>query len=158
MSEPVTTPDWPTPLRGALAEEWLDDKRSAGRGLSDATEACRRDLAMWAFTIAELLRLPRTHAPTRADRPGACEDELARVRLEDLGSDTIRRAAAALARQGYSPASRARMLAALRGFCRWLAAEGHSPRTRRSSRTARGRRRGCRAPSGPRSSTASWRR
>lgn len=127
MSEPVTTPDWPTPLRGALAEEWLDDKRSAGRGLSDATEAAyRRDLVVWAFTIAELLRRPSaSEGATRRDRAGAFEDELARVGLEDLEPETVRRAAAALARQDYAPASRARMLAALKGFCGWLIAEGH---------------------------------
>jgi hypothetical protein len=71
---------------------------------------------VWAFTIAELLRRPRrTEASGRPDRAGSFDDELARIGLEDLDPDTIRRAAAALARQGYAAASRARMLAALEG-------------------------------------------
>jgi integrase/recombinase XerD len=130
MSNASGRTDRPLPRLAALAEDWLDDKRSSGRGLADTTEAAyRRDLAVWAFTIAELLRRPLTDGTAgdspNADRAGSFEQELARIEVDDLELDTVRRAAAALARQHYAPASRARMLAALKGFCRWLTVEGH---------------------------------
>jgi site-specific recombinase XerD len=130
MDESTAVTGRPVPRLAALAEDWLDDKRSSGRGLADATEAAyRRDLAVWAFTIAELLRRPRMDATADGladtDRAGSFEQELGRIGVDDLEPDTVRRAAAALARQRYAPASRARMLAALKGFCRWLTAEGH---------------------------------
>jgi site-specific recombinase XerD len=45
--------------------------------------------------------------------------------VTDLTADNVKRALASLAREEYAPASRSRMLAALRGFCAWLTQEGH---------------------------------
>ena len=114
-----------SPSLAALAEEWLDDRASSGRGMAPATEAAyRRDLTAWARAIAELLRRPRPD-PVDAIPPAPFETELGRINLEDLSPENIRKAAGMLAREGYAPATRARMLAALRGLCRWLAGEGY---------------------------------
>ena len=104
-----------SPSLDALAEEWLDDKASSGRGMAAATEAAyRRDLTAWARAIAELLRRPRPE-PAQSETPaGAFEVELGRIGLEDLSPENIRKAAGMLAREGSAPATRARMLAALR--------------------------------------------
>lgn len=112
----------------ALAQQWLDERRTVGRGISAQTEsAYRRDLTTWARLIAEGSGAPGDPAaePGGAGRPVAFEAALARLDLEDLRAGEVKRALARLARAGYAPASRGRMLAALRGFCRWLVIEGH---------------------------------
>lgn len=111
----------------ALAEEWLDERRTIGRGISTQTEAAyRRDLTNWAAIIAEIAGRP---APPPAHDPDEKPDpflrELGRLELEDLSLANVKRALAQMARMDYAPASRGRMLAALRGFCRWLVIEGH---------------------------------
>ncbi|HEV7887501.1 MAG TPA: tyrosine-type recombinase/integrase [Acidimicrobiales bacterium] len=109
------------PLLWALADEWLDERQTLGRGISAATEAAyRRDLTGWAWRIAELGNLGESHPA-----PLGFQEELARLSLADLTADNVKRALASLAREAYAPASRSRMLAALRGFCGWLAQEGH---------------------------------
>jgi site-specific recombinase XerD len=106
----------------ALADEWLDERQTIGRGISANTEAAyRRDLTGWAWRIAELTSGAEEHHPA----PLGFQEELGRIGLSDLNPDSIKRALASLAREEYAPASRSRMLAALRGFCGWLAQEGH---------------------------------
>ena len=115
------------PALWALAEEWLDEKQTVGRGLAPNTEAAyRRDLTAWAYRIAELSLKPSLNPdedgpPTQA----SFERELGRIGLDDLSPDNVKRALASLAREGYAPASRSRMLAALRGFCAWLVRNNH---------------------------------
>ena len=128
------------PSLPALVDEWLDEKQTLGRGLSKASEAAyRSDLTGWAWRIAQLLNRPPAEGPPARVRSesrsglggdgdrdggrrsaGAGPAELGRITLADLNPDNTKRALASLAREGYAPASRARMLAALRGFCGWL--------------------------------------
>jgi site-specific recombinase XerD len=106
----------------ALADEWLDERQTIGRGISHATEAAyRRDVAAWAWRIAELSGDVDGHHPVAQ----GFQEELGRLRLSDLTADNVKRALASLARENYAPASRSRMLAALRGFCGWLNQEGY---------------------------------
>jgi len=106
----------------ALADEWLDERQTIGRGISANTEAAyRRDLTAWAWRLAELSPDVDGHHP----QPLGFQEELGRLTLADLTADNIKRALASLARENYAPASRSRMLAALRGFCGWLAQEGY---------------------------------
>jgi site-specific recombinase XerD len=107
----------------ALAEEWLDERRTIGRGISAQTEAAyRRDLTVWMTQIADGLGRPEY----RPDTPGTgFEKALARVELEDLNVANLKRATAGLARANYAAATRARMLASIRGICRWLVLNGH---------------------------------
>jgi site-specific recombinase XerD len=107
----------------ALADEWLDERQTIGRGISANTEAAyRRDLTAWAWRIAELKSGGSDeHHPA----PLGFQEELGRLHIGDLHADNVKRALASLAREEYAPASRARMLASLRGFCGWLSQEGH---------------------------------
>ena len=119
----------PSSRLAALAEEWLDERRTIGRGISSQTEAAyRRDLTNWATIIAENTGKPEPEPPP-ADADGAKQDPfltaLGRLDVEDLSLENVKRALASMARRDYAPASRGRMLAALRGFCRWLVIEGH---------------------------------
>lgn len=110
-----------------LAQQWLDERRTVGRGISAQTEAAyRRDLITWARLIAQGSGASEEQPAHAADpAPSLLETALACVDLEDLGAAEVKRALARLARAGYAPASRGRMLASLRGFCRWLVIEGH---------------------------------
>src|SRR5207248_3808198 len=51
--------------------------------------------------------------------------ELSRLGLDDLTEDNLGTAFASLVEEGYAAATRQRMLAAWRGWCRWLARSGH---------------------------------
>lgn len=96
-----------------VLESWLDERRTVGRGIARHTEqAYRRDLTTWATRIADAAGKPPSDEP------------LARVDLQDLDAQNVKRALAGLAREEYSAASRKRMLTSLRGFCRWLVIEG----------------------------------
>jgi site-specific recombinase XerD len=110
-----------------LAEEWLDERRTIGRGISSQTEAAyKRDLTNWALIIAEITGKPAPDAPQEGDeKPDPFLNALSRLDLEDLSLENVKRALAQMARLDYAPASRGRMLAALRGFCKWLVMEGH---------------------------------
>jgi site-specific recombinase XerD len=112
----------------ALAEEWLDERRTIGRGISTQTEAAyKRDLTNWALIIAEITGKPESDFQPQDgdDKPDPFLLALGRLDLEDLSLENVKRALAQMARLDYAPASRGRMLAALRGFCKWLVMEGH---------------------------------
>jgi integrase/recombinase XerD len=112
------------PTLWAMADEWMDERRTLGRGISSQTEAAyRRDLTAWAGIIAGLLG--KTEVPEVPGRGTTFETVLGRIELADLNPENVKRALAALARKDYAPATRARMLAALRGFTRWLVVNGH---------------------------------
>lgn len=118
----------------ALADEWIRFKRTrTRRGLSVASEmAYRSDLAAVARRVADDLgREPAAEA--MADHPGPNPGpdgappalQLGRLGVEDLTEDNLGMAFAALVEEGYAAATRARMLSAWRGWCRWLASSGH---------------------------------
>jgi site-specific recombinase XerD len=119
----------PSSKLAALAEEWLDERRTIGRGISSQTEAAyRRDLTNWASIIADNTGKPEPEPPSAdadGDKPDPFLGALGRLEVEDLSLENVKRALASMARRDYAPASRGRMLAALRGFCRWLVIEGH---------------------------------
>jgi site-specific recombinase XerD len=107
-----------------LAEEWLDERRFIGRGISGQTEAAyRRDLSTWGTVIAHIVG--KAPAPEDGFKSGRIEPALTTIQLADLTPQNLKRALAQLSRNEYAPATRGRMLAALRGFCRWLVLNGH---------------------------------
>ena len=114
-----------TPLP-ALVDEWIRFKRTrTRRGLSVASEtAYRSDLAAVARRVAEALGRPVPEEPEGAGLPAAAR-ELPRLGLPDLTDENLAVAFAALVEEGYAAATRQRMLAAWRGWCRWLARSGH---------------------------------
>ena len=121
----ITLPSSPSKVAD-LAEQWLDERRTIGRGISSQTEAAyRRDLTNWANIIADMAGRPAAPPYPPDERPDPFLRALGRLELDDLSLDPIKRALAQMARMEYAPASRGRMLAALRGFCRWLVIEGH---------------------------------
>ena len=114
------------PSLSALVDEWIRFKRTrTRRGLSVASEtAYRSDLAAVARRIADGLGRPVPGEPDGAPLPPATR-QLSRLDLPDLTDDNLAFAFAALVEEGYAAATRQRMLAAWRGWCRWLARSGH---------------------------------
>ncbi|MDP8929975.1 MAG: site-specific integrase, partial [Actinomycetota bacterium] len=55
----------------------------------------------------------------------ATNHQLARVTVDDLTEDNLAAVASALVADGYAASTRARMLSAWRGLCRWLVRHGH---------------------------------
>lgn len=109
-----------------LADRWFDERRTLGRTIGDATEeAYRRDLTRWAWHLGVLGEVPYVDGREPGTRPAGFVAELSRLTCADLGRERVLRAAAQLTRDGYAASSRARMLSAMRGFCRWLVIQGH---------------------------------
>jgi site-specific recombinase XerD len=88
-----------------LIQAWLGSLWARNRIGSARTEtAYRLDLNRWAQ---------------------ACGSGRGRLRLAHLDHLVLEAALGRLARDGYAVSTRSRMLAALRGFCGWLVANGH---------------------------------
>jgi site-specific recombinase XerD len=112
----------------ALADDWIRFKRTrTRRGLSVASEtAYRADLAAVARRVADDLGRDAYEAVVGEEVPPASR-QLGRLSLEDLTEDNLGMAFASLVEEDYAAATRARMLSAWRGWCRWLAHSGHLP-------------------------------
>ena len=94
-----------------LADDWLTEKQTLGRGLSVNSEAAyRNDLALIASRIV-------------AD--GGDSPALASLQPEDLTPQRVRAAFADLAREGAAVASRTRAIGVWKAFCAWLLDQGH---------------------------------
>ena len=94
-----------------LADDWLTEKQTLGRGLSANSEAAyRNDLALLACRMV--------------DEPG---DSLAlgALRPDDLTPQRVRAAFADLAREGAAVSSRTRAIGVWKAFCGWLLEQGH---------------------------------
>ena len=111
-----------------LVDGWVRYRRShSRRGLSPNSEtAYRQDLAALARRIAEFREYPE---PAEVGRRGgenvATNRQLARIGPEDLTAEAVEEVASRLVREGKSAATRARMLSAWRGFCRWSVLRGY---------------------------------
>jgi site-specific recombinase XerD len=114
------------PALPALVDDWIRFKRTrTRRGLSVASEtAYRADLAAVARRVADELRRPVPDEPEH-EKLSPVARELSRLGLDDLTDDNLGTAFASLVEEGYAAATRQRMLAAWRGWCRWLARSGH---------------------------------
>ena len=114
------------PALPALVDDWIRFKRTrTRRGLSVASEtAYRADLAAVARRVADQLRRPVPDEPEH-QKLSPVARELSRLGLDDLTEDNLGTAFASLVEEGYAAATRQRMLAAWRGWCRWLARSGH---------------------------------
>lgn len=86
--------------------------------------AYRADLAAVARRVADRLHRPSPEEPEGRTLPSDVR-HLSRLALHDLTDDNLGTAFATLVEEGYAAASRQRMLAAWRGWCRWLARMGH---------------------------------
>lgn len=118
--------DKPLPV---LADEWIRYKRTrTRRGLSVASEAAyRNDLAAVARRIADEAGREAYEVAAGDVAPPSGVQQLCRISLADLTEDSLGSAFAALVEEDYAAASRARMLSAWRGWCRWLARSGYLP-------------------------------
>ena len=109
-------------------EGWVRHRRvHSRRGLSANSEiAYRQDLAALARRIADFRSYPEAKPVGPGPRvPNAVTNgQLARVQPDDLTAESVAEVASQLVRENKSAATRARMLAAWRGFCRWMVLEG----------------------------------
>src|SRR2546428_5272745 len=116
------------PAPPALVDDGIRFKRPrTRRGLSVASEtAYRADLAAVARRVADDLHRPVPDEPGH-QKLSPVARELSRLGLDDLTEDNLGTAFASLVEEGYAAATRQRMLAAWRGWCRWLAPPRHLP-------------------------------
>lgn len=99
------------PSLDLLADDWLTEKQTLGRGLSANSEAAyRADLAL----IAERLH-PQVEGEATA---------LAALNPADLTAQRVRAAFADLAREGAAVSSRTRAIGVWKAFCGWLIDQG----------------------------------
>src|SRR5438094_5741318 len=86
--------------------------------------ATRSDLGAVARRVSADLHRPVPDEPGH-QKLSPVARELSRLGLDDLTEDNLGTAFASLVEEGYAAATRQRMLAAWRGWCRWLARSGH---------------------------------
>ncbi len=102
------------PTLADLADDWLTEKQTLGRGLSANSEAAyRNDLALIACRI------------TAGGNTAPTEPPLARLHPGDLTSQAVRAAFADLAREGAAVSSRTRAIGVWKAFSSWLMDGGH---------------------------------
>lgn len=98
------------PTLADLADDWLTEKQTLGRGLSANSEAAyRNDLHLVAARLA-----------ADPDQP-----PLPQLAPADLSAAAVRAAFADLAREGAAVASRTRAIGVWKSFCAWLIENGH---------------------------------
>ena len=106
-----------------LVDSWIADKRvRSRRGVSQSTErAYRSDLTQF------VLRLSGTALSTSKDEALVDRQRTALNSLapSDLTDENLKRVFQQMLDEDISPASRARLLSALRGFCKWLIRNGY---------------------------------
>lgn len=117
-----------------LVDEWINDKRvRSARGLSDNSErGYRTDLAEFARRHCDLQGLPSIEYVADAtsadgepvDRWARQNHHLRRIESEAFTDEHLKAVFAQMIDEGKSNATRARMLAALRGFTTWLRRNG----------------------------------
>lgn len=112
-----------TPPFSDLVDSWIADKRvRSRRGVSEGTErAYRSDLTQFARRLAgDPAAEPAQE--TLADRQAAALDQLTPA---DLTDENLKRVFQQMLDDDISPSSRARLLSALRGICKWLIRNGY---------------------------------
>lgn len=109
-----------------LVDDWVLDKRvRSRRGLSANSEiAYRRDLSGFAKRVANADRRPLPELDP-SDPFAASNRQLERITLKDFTDERLRRVISEMVVESKSAATRARFLAALRGFCEWLVVNKH---------------------------------
>jgi len=109
-----------------LVEQWIVDNRvRARRGFSDQTErAYRNDIATFSKVLADLEARPVPEIDE--DEQWAKQNmQLQRINVNDLTDQNIAAVFGQMIDDNSAPASRGRMLSALRGFCAWLFKNEH---------------------------------
>lgn len=102
-----------SPTLADLADDWLTEKQTLGRGLSVNSEAAyRSDLTLIAGRIA-------------GPDPEASAAPLERLHPADLTAQAVRAGFADLAREGAAVSSRTRAIGVWKAFCGWLIDGGH---------------------------------
>lgn len=100
-----------SPTLADLADDWLTEKQTLGRGLSANSEtAYRNDLTLVAARIAE----------SEGDAP-----PMALLSPADLTPQRVRAGFADLARDGAAVSSRTRAIGVWKAFCAWLIENGY---------------------------------
>ena len=100
-----------SPTLDVLAEDWLTEKQTLGRGLSPNSEAAyRNDLALIAQRIAP--------------QQGEADSGLQALSPADLTVQAVRAAFADLAREGAEVSSRTRAIGVWKAFSAWLLEQG----------------------------------
>lgn len=106
-----------------LVDSWIADKRvRSRRGVSQSTErAYRSDLTQFVLRLSGTA-LSTSKDEALVDRQAAALNSLA---PGDLTDENLKRVFQQMMDEDISPASRARLLSALRGVCKWLIRNGH---------------------------------
>ena len=112
----------PPPPFSDLVDSWIADKRvRSRRGVSESTErAYRSDLTQFGLRLGGPVE--QAEPKVLADRQVAILD---RITPTDLTDENLKTVFQQMMEDDMSPASRARLLSALRGLCKWLIRNGY---------------------------------